>query len=363
MRVDRLAALERDVQLSEALAVRAPKRVYEGSSVPLSFTVLVPSRVARAWLYYRWADEDGFHRVELRRDGDAYLRGEIPNTAAKPPAIHYFVEIADGSEEPPEPTIGSQENPRRIAVESRVEETAPDIEDRSQVTLFADYVEFDGFASEFDQYIHLEVDFMYRFYKPIYAMRVGFGTLGGVGGPKDIIDNSEDCRDGTGTYRCRLVSYSYAYTELEYRYSKNLAFMLRPQFGTGTSDARPDSEPSRCSGEDTDECDLFSSFGMRARVRFGEERSTNLTLGIGVTQNVGTLFEAAFAWDVIPRFPVKLAAQVTDQPVPEDFGVRLIGDVGLRVVDWVYPSLRLAYQARDVDHSGISAGLAANFNW
>jgi len=84
---------------------------------------------------------------------------------------------------------------------------------------------------------------------------------------------------------------------------------------------------------------------------------------VAVTENVGTLFEAAFTWDVVPRFPIVLSAQVTDQPVIENYGVRLISDIGWRAVDWFYPSLRLSFQARDVDHDGFSAGVAMNFDW
>jgi hypothetical protein len=65
----------------------------------------------------------------------------------------------------------------------------------------------------------------------------------------------------------------------------------------------------------------------------------------------------------VPRFPIVLSTQVTDQPVADDFGVRLIADVGYRGLSWVYPSLRLAYQARNIDLSGVSAGFAVNFDW
>ena len=50
-------------------------------------------------------------------------------------------------------------------------------------------------------------------------------------------------------------------------------------------------------------------------------------------------------------------------PVVEDFGVRLIGDVGLKKIGWFYPSLRVSYQARDINHSGLSGGAALNFDW
>jgi hypothetical protein len=60
---------------------------------------------------------------------------------------------------------------------------------------------------------------------------------------------------------------------------------------------------------------------------------------------------------------VQLSVQVTDQPVPEDFGVRLIADVGWRQLAWFYPSARLSYQARAINHSGVSGGVAMNFDW
>lgn len=367
MRRLRFAAVEPGADVEQPLLVLEPGEVYEGTAVQLAFTVLDSKLVDRAWLYYRRRGEGSFRRIQLEHDGDAYLRGTIPADAARPPGIEYFVEsAAKSSDAAPQPVLGSQESPQRIAVQAAVEDEPADIDDRSRVTFFLDYVDFDGgFGGGFDQYVHAEIDFMYRFRKPIYAMRVGFGTLGGIGGPKDIIDSSPggDCRDPDGNFRCRRVSFSYAYTELEYRFSKNLAVMLRPQFGSGTSDGRGGADSDRCTTADTDDCELFSSLGLRARVRIGDEQSTNLTLGAGVTQNVGMLFEAAYTWSVIPHFPVKLAAQVTDQPVPEDIGVRFIADVGWRALDWVYPSIRLAYQARDADHAGISGGVAANFDW
>jgi hypothetical protein len=98
-------------------------------------------------------------------------------------------------------------------------------------------------------------------------------------------------------------------------------------------------------------------------VRFGEEVGTNLVIGASFTDGVGTLLEAAYHWLPTAVVPVQLTVQVTDQPLPEDFGVRLIGDVGFRKLSWFYPSIRLSYQARDIDHGGVSGGLAMNFDW
>ena len=85
-------------------------------------------------------------------------------------------------------------------------------------------------------------------------------------------------------------------------------------------------------------------------------------LGAGFTDALGTLLEAAYNW-LPPVVPVQLTVQVTDQPVVEDFGVRLIADVGVRHCPGSIPSVRLSYQARDIDHAGISGGFAMNFDW
>ena len=80
----------------------------------------------------------------------------------------------------------------------------------------------------------------------------------------------------------------------------------------------------RCKdGSDISGCQFLTNFGFRARLRLGEEMGTHLVLGAGFTANVGTLLEAAYHWLPKPVVPVQLTVQVTDMPVPEDFGVRL----------------------------------------
>jgi hypothetical protein len=172
------------------------------------------------------------------------------------------------------------------------------------------------------------------------------------------------CLDAAGAYKCKRVDFSYVYTELEFRLRPNVALMIRPQAGILTTDRRAGEAAGRCkSSDDTSGCEFKAGYGARARVRFGEELGTNLVVGASFTRGVGTLLEAAYNWLPAPVVPVQLTVQVTDQPLPEDFGVRLIGDVGYRNWSWFYPSLRLSYQARDIDHGGVSGGLAMNFDW
>ncbi len=331
----------------------APHRGYAGEAVPLALLVPYPRRILKSWLYVRTMGEESYEVQPMGKDGDGYLRAVVAGAQVVAPGIEYFVEALEVGTDDPRPILGNSARPKRVAVDASARETPPDREGHSRVTLFTDYVDFDGPSTSYDQYIHAEVDFMYRFFQPIYSLRLGFGTISGIGGPKDVIDLGQDCMLD-GEYRCRRVGYNYAFTELEERFSDIFAVMLRVQWGSAYQDRAPMEGVGR---------EFFDAFGVRGRIRLGRERASNLVLGASTTQRLGNMYEGAFTWDVIPKFPVVLAVQVTDQPVLEDFGVRLISDVGWRYVDWVYPSLRIAYQARDIDHAGLSAGVAANFDW
>ncbi|HSK00927.1 MAG TPA: hypothetical protein VK932_06790, partial [Kofleriaceae bacterium] len=346
------------------LAVAPLRAAVPGRPIQLAFAVRDPAQVERAWLYARALGEAGYRRIELLPDGDAYLRGTIPAAQVAAPAVQWYVEVEAG-EGPPAAVLGSQAEPRAIAVSREVAEP-PVQQGRSHIDAHVDYVDFDGkLGGGFDQYYQAEIDFTYRFLTPVHAVRLGFGTLSGTGGPKDVIDADpmDGCLDEAGTYRCKRVTFSYVYTELEYRLRPNVAVMIRPQAGLVTSDVAADGPGGRCTTSNIEECQFLTAFGGRLRLRLGDEAGTNLVIGGAFTRGVGTLLEAAYHWRPAPVVPVQLSVQVTDQPVPEDWGVRLIADVGWRRLPWFYPSARLSYQARDIDHSGFSGGFAMNFDW
>jgi hypothetical protein len=348
-----------------ALLASPIERAVPGRPIELAFLARDPARVHGAWLYVRPDGAPGFTRLLLVRDGDAYLRGTIDGALVRGAKVEWYVEAQAGADSDVEPVVGSQQEPRVIAIDRSVEEE-PVREGRTHIDGHVDYVDFDGgFGKGYDQYTQAELDFTYRFMSPVYAVRLGWGTLTGTGGPKDVIDDDRDrgnsgCLEDTDgddvgdRYRCERMTFSYVYTELELRVRPNVALMIRPQAGVLVSDTM-DRDIDRCQGDALDptntSCRFFTGFGARGRIRLGKEQGTNLVLG------------AAYHWLPNPVVPVQITVQVTDQPVVEDFGVRLIGDVGLRKLSWFYPSVRLSYQARDIDHSGLSGGFALNFDW
>ncbi|MEO6772744.1 MAG: hemophore-related protein [Kofleriaceae bacterium] len=344
------------------IAAAAPATALPGRPLGMAFLVRAPDKVGRAFLYARTRGEVGFHRTELARDGDAYLRGTIATVQA--PAVEWYVEVAPPHGEA-RPVLGSISEPRSIEVAESVVEPPP-APNRSHIDLHVDYVDFDGRLSKgYDQYYLAEGDFMYRFLDPIYSMRLGFGTLSGVGGPRDVIDHDPRgmCVDTTGVYRCKRVDFSYVYTELEFRLRPQVALMVRPQLGVLTTDSMAGDDAAHCQSRDPRGCQFLTGAGGRVRLRLGQEQATNLVLGASFSRGVGTLLEAAYHWLPAPVVPVQITVQVTDQPVLEDFGVRLIGDVGYRKLGWFYPSARVSYQARGLDHTGVSGGMAMNFDW
>ena len=336
-------------------------RAVPGRAIELAFLMRQPSQVRTAFLYVRPDGAPGFARSELRRDGDAYLRGTIDGSAVKGDKVDWYVELASDDESVP--ALGSQQQPNTIEIDAIVSE-APIAQGRTHIDGHVDYVDFDGeFGRGYDQYTQAELDFTYRFLHPVHAVRLGFGTLNGKGGPKDVIDLNNHCLDANGNFRCEHVNFSYVYTEVEFRVAPSVALMIRPQAGLLTTDTMDSSDTGRCSGSDINGCEFFTGFGARGRLRLGNELGTNLVLGASFTSRIGTLLEAAYNWLPNKVVPVQITVQVTDQPVVEDFGVRLIADVGIRKVSWFYPSARLSYQARDIDHSGLSGGFALNFDW
>jgi hypothetical protein len=277
--------------------------------------------------------------------------------------VDWYVEVASGREGDSTAVLGSQQLPRTIVIDDVVTE-APIEPNRTHIDGHIDYVDFDGkLGKGYDQYYQAELDFTYRFLTPVYAVRLGFGTLDGVGGPKDVIDLKNMCLDSSGTYRCQRMNFSYVYSEVEFRLRPNVALMIRPQAGVLTTDSMEVTSDNRCRTNDIAGCTFRTGYGARGRIRLGAEDGTNLVIGAAFTSRVGTLLEAAYHWLPHPVVPVQITVQVTDQPVVEDFGVRLIGDVGVRRLSWFYPSVRVSYQARDIDHSGFSGGFALNFDW
>jgi hypothetical protein len=103
--------------------------------------------------------------------------------------------------------------------------------------------------------------------------------------------------------------------------------------------------------------------GLESRLRFGDERGTNLVVGGQVASRIGSLAMAKLTWNVVPEFPMAGTVELTNEPVSTDLGVRMLFDIGWQRFRFFRPTLTLGYSVRAVDHGGPTVGLASVFSW
>ncbi|MCC6997601.1 MAG: hypothetical protein IT370_23490 [Deltaproteobacteria bacterium] len=327
-------------------------RIEAGHPLAVAIAIGVDERPREVWLHHRRAGASTWQRRTLERDGDGYLRTTVPAAEVQAPGLEYFVEARTG-DDAVSSVVADEAAPIEVEVTETVALTAPRRRGLSRVSALVEHVDFNSFgAAAPDRYTMIEVDFAYRFKGPVYAMRVGLGTLQGQGGALDAYggaDNTEDCPNRE---ECRERTFTYAYSELEFRAQKNLSVSGRVYAG-GLQKPRVGS---------SDEV-RRSAFGFMGAVRIGEERGTNLSLGIANVNDFGTTGELKLQWGKVARLPLTGIVQATNLPSGEELGVRLAIEAGYKATSWFYPTLRISYNARTINHAGLGAGLAMVFDW
>jgi hypothetical protein len=313
----------------------SPKAVDAGTRLGLAFAVADPEDVVAAWLHYRRSGDPSFHRAVLHKDGDGYLRTNINEEDVLAPGLEYFVELANASGLSGS-AIGSPDDPKYIRVHSQSLQALRETRNRSRVSMIATYLDYSTFDDRGegddydDQFALFETDFLFRLRRPwLHGIRIGGGLLHGEGGYKDQA-------------LAERAGFQYGYTEFEFRTRPTRAYLARMIAGLGRNGL---------------------AFGAEGRVRFGAEEKSNLSFAVSSLEDVGFLSEVRMQWAALRDIPLGLAVGVTDQPNNGDLGVRLSGDIGYRALSWFQPTVRVSYQGRSVQHSGLGVGLGMVFDW
>jgi hypothetical protein len=100
-------------------------------------------------------------------------------------------------------------------------------------------------------------------------------------------------------------------------------------------------------------------------MRIGSDMSTNLLLGGELLGGIGLRGIAEFDWNSFRNWPIVLRSEVTNQPAgfEGDVGVRLIAQLGYRVLPRLVVSGRASYQGRTIVHAGPGGGAAVGYAW
>jgi hypothetical protein len=321
----------------------APTQAVAGEAVPLVFVIAGPACAAdavgptcpplTAWLHYRAIGAPTYQRLRLAREDDLYLRGELPPAAVAAPGVEYFVEVIDASG-----AAGVAVSPHAIEIDAPgVAARFEPARRRTRVSVSATWMDFATFdrrddTDHTDRFYQLETDVTYRIDGRLAAMSAGLGMIQGEGGLADPAPG----------VAIRHAGFQYGYAEAELQLAHRLGAAAR-----------------LIAGVDSDGL----GFGGAARLRIGEPEATHLALTASRIAGIGALTEVRFQVDPFGQAPVGLSVGVTDQPAQGDLAVRLGVDVGLRTLPWLEPVVRVSYQGRTVEHSGLGAGLGLNFHW
>ena len=104
--------------------------------------------------------------------------------------------------------------------------------------------------------------------------------------------------------------------------------------------------------------------GAQAFVRIGNDLATNLSIGGEVLGTVGQRGIVQLEWRTIPRVPIVLRTEITNQPAgTRDIGARVIAQIGYQFVRDLTISARVSYQGRTISDAGPGAGLAVSYQW
>lgn len=316
----------------------APAHIPKGQPAALAIAVVEPEYVHDARLLVRRAGHRAWDALPLQRDGDYYFRGQLPGKyTAEPGAVEYFVELVR-TNAALEAAAGSAKKPLRVDVTP----PPPGAEGpgSSQAVVESRYVDFNTSGAAPDHYFQVEGAFTYGVdWWILRTIRVGVGMINGEGGPTELIDA------GGAT---RTISLNYAFAEAEIGVGPWVGLATRISGGNHHTTA---------DGTST------AVAGFEGRARFGRFDGTRLVIGGAFVEDVGSKIFTDMHVEVFERVPLKGSAVVTDLPVAADWGLRLSGQAGYRVTDWLTVNAEAGWNARTIHHHGFTAGGGLALNW
>jgi hypothetical protein len=280
--------------------------------------------------------------------GKRYFRATIEPSQMEAPEVQYFIEAVN-AEGLAAPAVATADNPQRIEVHEGPKPMAPS-RPAASASIFTDYADYNRLRGN-DYAWQTEGQFGLRYAdKGVRAVRSGFGVYRGLGGSVYELDSLAK--------QPRRVGLTYGYLEGEFASSNNVGFIGRLAFGL-TDDG--------------------VNAGGQFFLRLGNDRLTNLLLGGEVLGGIGTRGIAELQWNTLPRGPIVLRTEVTNQPAGvsargasdntstavdrSDVGARAIVQVGYRLVPELVVAARASYEGRTNQHAGPGAGAGVTYSW
>ena len=297
------------------------------------YAIELDVRFVGAVLHARRKGSPTYRSIPMGTLGPRYFSASLPGDTVVQPGLEYFVEgvLADGSTVA---VVGSASEPREAEVET-LETSVREPGQLAQVSLQSEFVSFNVKKAN-DYVFQTEGSVGWRLHdEGVRALRSGFGVLRGKGGSLRDLDELGKPPENVGL--------TYGYVEVEVAASSTFSFIGRPIIGLR---------------------DGGLTGGAQGFLRIGNDLKTNLSIGGEILGTVGQRGIVQLEWRTIPRVPIVLRTEVTNQPASSrDVGARAIAQIGYQFVRDFTVAARVSYQGRTINHAGPGAGLAVSYQW
>lgn len=317
----------------------------------LAFAAADWSNVADLRIHVRRAGDKTYKLFRPELSGKLHQRLRVPDEYARAPGFEYFAELALNDRPLAADLVGNPRQPVQVKVTDPYAEVGKMPADASTFRIGGDFVDFNRFRRD-DQFVYGEVSLNYRLQDPevLYGIEMGYGLLSGGGGvvatESDTGTASNPALHPNGpnagqpikkddTIKLRNAAFKYGYLGTEWKVSEQFHFITRLVVGLGPS------------GLDN---------GLELIGRIGQERGTNLRLGVATMADTGRALSVALTTHAIEQVPFTGIFEVTNRPVGEDVGVRLVGQADYKLTRTFGLTGRLGYNVRTIVHAGFSFG-------
>ncbi|MBW2525976.1 MAG: hypothetical protein JRI23_17480 [Deltaproteobacteria bacterium] len=333
-------------------ALHAPVSVaMHGEPLQLDVDLTNPAEVKQALLVFRAAGEKGFRALELRRGEPGPYVAVIPAKYVQAPHLEYTIEIEsrDGKRYA---TFGSRQAPHRVQVPEdymdKVEaHVGQRVEDRRAVFWSGgEYVSFgtstaqvpdpaapDGPPREQtvkDWYYRVEGGFTYRLLRTVSEFGIRIGVVRGSA-PVPL----RDLQPGQDESERFDVGLNYGAPWIRFRLADH--WHLDGSFLVNVTE-------------------VGFSAGTGAKLHIGDPYGSKLTMGFEAIQTFGSSFFTQLDIQAHDRLRVSPIVEVTNAPSADDFGMRLLAEVGWNIGWGFSVAGRGGYQARLSTSGGPTAG-------
>lgn len=301
---------------------------------PQRYAIELDDRFGGAVIHVRRHGATAYRSIALQSIGPRYWSATLPGDAIEEPSMDYFVKKVkkDGAVFP---VVGTAASPRGVDVDARPLSGKRD-GTLATLALSSELASFNVKKAN-DWVFQTEGAFGWRLADTgIRAVRSGFGVLRGKGGSLDELEKQHAAP--------RDVGLTYGWLEAEIGIVHGASLIGRPILGLREGGI---------------------TGGAQGFFRIGNDLETNLLIGGEALGTVGLRGVVQLEWRTIPRVPIVLRSEVTNQPagVGGDIGARAIGQVGYEVVKDLALSARASYQGRTINHAGPGAGAGVSYQW